>query len=47
MVAQSRQPSLQEAESEELTWAKKKKKNHILTLSQKKSYILKILQYCE
>lgn len=35
MVAQSRQPSLQETESEELTWAKKKK-NHILTLSQKK-----------
>lgn len=37
MVAQSRQPSLQETESEELTWAKKKKsyidpvskKNHI------------------
>lgn len=46
MVAQSRQPSLQETESEELTWAKKKK-NHILTLSQKKSYILKILQYRE
>lgn len=38
MVAQSRQPSLQETESEELTWAKKKKKSYIDPVSKKIIY---------